>query len=203
MPSASRLDTANSSLLLPGQSYAHTRLTSVPEDRGDGGERDPGRDRRDAERVPTPLGHACGPSMPAVRMSALTCRFAVWRVMGQRARCAPLALAWRRLRRCTSSSAYTRSSGSRATVDLPAMRDAQHENTQDLILDPHHDAPVADPVAPKRRRLREGARGSPGPLEGDRLSIGSIEPLPGASAGTASSGLFHWSAARRGRASTR
>ena len=30
------------------------------------------------------------------------------------------------------------------------MPDAQDQNAQDLILDPHHDAPVADPVAPKR-----------------------------------------------------
>ena len=36
--------------------------------------------------------------MPAVRMSAATWRFAVWRVMGHRGRCAPLGLVCARLR---------------------------------------------------------------------------------------------------------
>ena len=52
-----------------------------------------------------PRGHACGPSMSALRMMAPTWRFAVWRVMGQRSEFAPLALLWTRLRRWTSSRA--------------------------------------------------------------------------------------------------
>ena len=36
-----------------------------------------------------------------------------------------------------------------APVDFAAMRNAQDQNPQGFILDPHHDAPVADPIAPE------------------------------------------------------
>ena len=38
-----------------------------------------------------------------------------------------------------------------APVDFAAMRDAQDQNAQGFILESHHDAPVANPIAPQRR----------------------------------------------------
>ena len=87
------------------------RERGVSEDGRDRGERDAGGNCGDAVAVAKARGHACGPSMPAVRMIAPTWRFAVCRVMGQRGRVAPRALPWSRLSRCTSSRACTRSSG--------------------------------------------------------------------------------------------
>ena len=37
---------------------------------------------------------------------------------------------------------------SQAPIDLPAMGNPQDQNARDLILDVHHDAPVADSVSP-------------------------------------------------------
>ena len=83
------------------------RERGVSEDGRDRGERNAGGNSSDAVAVAKARGHACGPSMPAVRMIAPTWRFAVCRVMGQRGRVAPRALPWSRLSRCTSSRACT------------------------------------------------------------------------------------------------
>ena len=44
-------------------------------------------------------------------------------------------------------------------IDLAAMRDAQDQHAQDIVLDAHHDTPARDPVS--LQRCRSGAGGAP------------------------------------------
>ena len=41
-------------------------------------------------------------------------------------------------------------------IDLAAMRDAQDQHAQDIVLDARHDAPASDAVSPQRRRSSAG-----------------------------------------------
>ena len=107
-------------------------------------------------------GQAWGPSMPARRMSSLTWRAAVWRVMGHSARVRPRGLAWTAPTRCTSSSACTSSSGIGTTRQWlrrrlsVAIRSSAASRSTSLVRIPSASLPAAGERERAGQRLHGG-----------------------------------------------